>query len=426
MVFKRETRVANLTKASITCLAAMIAVSAVFMTQSVFLEISGFFHVDINQARFAFSIVSIFYAFSFLIFGPAADRFELKKMSTFGLFFIAAGVFTAANVNRFDYFIISMAVIGISASAVAASMFPYMVKIAPKKKQGLYLGAFVAASTAGMVIGRFLTGLMTSWWGLTNTLKIISMTIFIFSLLTMIVLNDKKINKGSKTVQKESKSYFKALKTIMSSEIISLLMIGFFLFFGFIGMITFLSFRLTYSPFYFTSAEIGWISLAGLTAIPGSPLSGILAKKVGDLKVIIASLGLCLISVQLMGWIPLIVPIITGLLLLFLGVYFCQPLVFLLISQKVPQIYLGTASSFYVLFCIGGGSVSSVLLGPIWKSFGWWGITLTCSCSMAIAMIICLNYYAFLKNKKTKTGVTNSTKEQPTKISTSSMDFGVK
>ena len=426
MYIKQKMKIANLTKASITCLAAMIAVSAVFMTQSVFLEISDFFHVDINQARFAFSIVSIFYAFSFLLFGPAADRFELRKMSTIGLFFIAAGVFTAAIVNRFDYFIISMAIIGISASAVAASMFPYMVKIAPPKKQGLYLGAFVAASTAGMVIGRFLTGLMTSWWGHTNTLKIISMTIFIFSLLTMVVLNDKKINKGPKAIQKESKSYFKALKIIMSSEIVSLFMIGFFLFFGFIGMITFLSFRLTYSPFYFTSAEIGWISLAGLTAIPGSPLSGILAKKVGDLKVIIASLGLCLISVQLMGWVPLIVPIVTGLLLLFLGVYFCQPLVFLLISQKVPQIYLGTASSFYVLFCIGGGSVSSVLLGPIWKSFGWWSITLTCSCSMAIAMIICLNYYAFSKNKKTKSRVTNLPKEQFTKIPASSMDFGAK
>ena len=239
----------------------------------------------------------------------------------------------------------------------------------------------------------------------------------------MVVLNDKKINKGPKAVQKESKSYFKALKIIMSSEIISLLMIGFFLFFGFIGMITFLSFRLTYSPFYFTSAEIGWISLAGLTAIPGSPLSGILAKKVGDLKVIIVSLGLCLISVQLMGWIPLIFPIFTGLLLLFLGVYFCQPLIFLLISQKVPQIYLGTASSFYVLFCIGGGSASSVLLGLIWESFGWWGITLTCSFSIAIAMMLCMNYNSFLKNKITKTRVTNSIKEQLTKIPTSSMDF---
>jgi len=54
-----------------------------------------------------------------------------------------------------------------------------------------------------------------------------------------------------------------------------------------------------------------------------------------------------------MARIPTTLSIFTGVLLLFSGVYFCQPLIFLLITQKVPKIYLGTASSFYVLFCIG-------------------------------------------------------------------------
>jgi YNFM family putative membrane transporter len=177
---------------------------------------------------------------------------------------------------------------------------------------------------------------------------------------------------------------------MISPELLPWLMTGFFLFFGFLGMVTFLTFRLTNAPFYFTSADIGWISLTGLTASIGSPLSGILAKKTGVFKIMITSLGLCLISVQLMGWIPLTLTVGTGLLLLFLGVYFCQPLIFLSISEKVPQTYLGTASSFYILFCIGGGSASSVALGPIWKLFGWQGITLICSGSLVIAMALCM------------------------------------
>jgi YNFM family putative membrane transporter len=216
------------------------------------------------------------------------------------------------------------------------------------------------------------------------------MIICVFSLLTTIVLNGKKINNAPKAGEKYSKSYLKALKLMISPELLRLLMTGFFLFFGFLGMVTFLTFRLTNAPFYFTSADIGWISLAGLTALIGSPLSGILAKKTGVFKIMIASLSLCLISVQLMGWIPLKLPVCTGLLLLFLGVYFCQPLIFLLISQKVPQKYLGTASSFYILFCIGGGSVSSVALGPVWKLFGWQGVTLICSGSLVIAMALCI------------------------------------
>ncbi len=49
----------------IACFITMLAVSSVFMTQSIFLEISDSFRIDITQARFAFSVVSLFYTFSF-------------------------------------------------------------------------------------------------------------------------------------------------------------------------------------------------------------------------------------------------------------------------------------------------------------------------------------------------------------------------
>jgi YNFM family putative membrane transporter len=124
MQFTRKTERVNFMEPFISCLAAMIAASTVFMTQSVFMEISDSFNVDLTRARFAFSVVSLFYATSFLMFGPAADRFDLQKMSSVGLFFSAIGVFAAAIVGNFNSFIISMAVIGICASAVAASMFP--------------------------------------------------------------------------------------------------------------------------------------------------------------------------------------------------------------------------------------------------------------------------------------------------------------
>ncbi len=398
MQLVNKTKIVNPMEPFVACIAILIAVSTVFMTQSIFIEISDSFNLDIAKTRFTFSVVSIFYAISFLVFGPASDRLDLQKMSSIGLFFLATGVFVASMAGSFNSFIISMAFIGTCASAVAASMFPYMLKIAPEEKQGIYLGSIVAASTTGMVIGRFSAGIMTSYWGLENTFKIIAITIYIFSLLTTIVLNGKKFNPVQQSGEIYSKSYLKALKLLISPKLLSLLMTGFFLFFGFLGMVTFLTFRLTSSPFYFTSADIGWISLAGLTALIGSPLSGLLAKKTDAFKILTTSLSLCIISVQLMGWIPLVLPVCTGIFLLFLGVYLCQPLIFLLISQKIPQTYIGTASSFYILFCIGGGSVSSVLLGPVWKLFGWQGVTLICTGSLAIAIALCI--YAKNKNEE--------------------------
>jgi YNFM family putative membrane transporter len=89
-----------------------------------------------------------------------------------------------------------------------------------------------------------------------------------------------------------------------------------------------------------------------------------------------------------MGWFQSITLTALGLLLLFLGVYACQPLVFLLIGQNVPKESIGSASSLYILFCIGGGSLSSIFLGPVWRSYGWHGITTLCSISLLISLLI--------------------------------------
>ena len=71
----------NKSKLLIACTINLLAVSTVFMTQSIFLEISESFKIDLSEARFSFSIVSLFYAATFLFIGPAADKFNLPKIA---------------------------------------------------------------------------------------------------------------------------------------------------------------------------------------------------------------------------------------------------------------------------------------------------------------------------------------------------------
>ncbi len=83
-------------KILIACTINLLAVSIVFMTQSIFLELSESFKIDITQARFSFSIVSLFYAAAFIFLGPAADKFDLPKISLTGLILLAITVFYAS------------------------------------------------------------------------------------------------------------------------------------------------------------------------------------------------------------------------------------------------------------------------------------------------------------------------------------------
>jgi len=370
----------------IACTINLLAVSTVFMTQSIFLELSEFFKIDITQARFSFSIVSLFYAVAFIFLGPAADKFDLPKISLTGLVLLSVTVFCSSYVASYSLFLVAMALIGIFAALIPASMFPHIAKTSPKNKIGIYMGSIVASGTLGVIFGRVSMGLLTSIIGWQFSFRIVSFVLFFLSILTFLSLVEKH-DKKSENHQKLNRLYANSMRLLFNPKILSLLLAGFTLFVGFLGMVTFLTYRLIGPPFYFSSGEVGWISFAGITALI-APFAGNLSQKIGTYKIVFTSLLICLLSFQLMGWFESVTLTTLGMLLLFLGVYTFQPILFLIVGQNVPKESIGSASSLYILFCIGGGSLSSIFLGPVWRSYGWHGITTLCSISVLISLLI--------------------------------------
>ena len=370
----------------IACTINLLAVSTVFMTQSIFLELSESFKIDITQARFSFSIVSLFYAAAFFFLGPAADKFDLPKIAVTGLFLLAITVFYSSYAASFNLFIIAMALMGICAALIPASMFPYIAKTSPRKKIGIYMGSIVASGTLGVILGRVSMGVLTSIIGWQVSFRIVSFVLFFLAALTFLSLVEKD-DENSKNHQELTRLYANSIRLLFDPKILSLLLAGFSLFVGFLGMVTFLTYRLIAPPFNFSSGEVGWISFAGITALI-APFAGNLSQKIGTNKIIFYSLLVCLLSFQFMGWFQSITLTVFGLLLLFLGVYTFQPVLFLLVAQNVPKESIGSASSLYILFCIGGGSLSSIFLGPVWHSYGWSGITTICTISVLISLLI--------------------------------------
>jgi YNFM family putative membrane transporter len=384
----------------IACAINLLAVSTVFMTQPIFLEISGTFHIDITQARFSFSIVSLFYAASFIFLGPVADKFDLPKIAVTGVVLLAVTVFWSSYAGSYRMFMVSMALMGIFAALIPASMFPYIAKTSPKTKTGLYMGSIVASGTLGVIFGRAFMGLLTSIVGWQISFRIVALVLILLSALTFLSLVERHAP-GSNNHQKLTRLYLNSIQLFSIPKIVSLLLAGFSLFFGFLGVVTFLTYRLIAPPFNFSSGEVGWISFAGITALI-APFAGNISQKIGPYKTIFSGLVICLLSLQLLGWFQSIQLTVLGVLLLFLGVYACQPIVFLLIGQNAPKESIGSVSSLYILFCIGSGSLSSIILGPIWSAYGWHGITIVCSGSLFISLLLVL--MIALKESAMKTG----------------------
>ncbi len=162
----------------IACTINLLAVSTIFMTQSIFLELSESFKNDITQARFSFSIVSLFYAVAFIFLGPATDKFDLPKISVTGLILLSITVLYSSYATNFSLFLVATALVGIFAALIPASMFPHIAKTSPKNKIGIYMGSIVASGTLGVIFGRVSMGLLTSILGWQFSFKIVSFVLF--------------------------------------------------------------------------------------------------------------------------------------------------------------------------------------------------------------------------------------------------------
>jgi len=374
---------ASLPRLGLACILTMLAVGTVFMNQAVFPDIAGSFHVDAQEARLSFSVISLCYSLAFFFVGPVADSFDHRKIAAGGCALIATLLMIAMGLREYPWYLACTGLVGLAAATVPASMFPYVSRLASPRESGVYIGAVVASSTLGIVAGRAALGAFTGFIGWRGAYGLFSL---IFALLAVLSAGGLGTTPGKWRKNKNIvKSYSEMVKMVMRPATASLLLTGFFLFFGFLGTITFLTYRLASPPFSFSAAEVGYISFAGLVAIV-APFSGGLSRRFGTYTIVFPSLLVCLGAMPILCWSRTVFWAASGMLLLFLGVYACQPLLFLLLGRRISSTALGSASSLYILFCIGGGSVASLVLGGVWKECGWTGVVLACSLSITVAL----------------------------------------
>jgi YNFM family putative membrane transporter len=121
-------------------------------------------------------------------------------------------------------------------------------------------------------------------------------------------------------------------------------------------------------------AQIGWLSLAGVGGAVIAPKAGSLAQSYGVSRVVRAGVVMVLASFGIMLVFQNVFAVMSGVLLLYVGVYACQPAVFYDVTTAILPQQMGAASSLYLLSCLSGGSLGSFALGPVWQRWGWTGV----------------------------------------------------
>ncbi|MDE8603481.1 MFS transporter [Marinomonas sp. RSW2] len=374
--------------ALIACSAIMLALGSIVMIQPIFEELANSFQYAVTDIRLSFSLVSLSYAISFFLIGPLTDKFNLKRMAVLNLFGLAVFIALLSISSSFVLFNIAIIGVGVFAAGTVATFFPYMTKIAPPEKRGKYLGFCLSATVTGIIFGRAAIGLLTEPLGWQWAFLCYAGLVVFVCVMTLFLGAVAKNKSDQLTLLQQ---YIQSLTLLKNGAVLKSCIAGFMLFIAYLGILTFLTYHLTGPPFSFSSAEIGWVSFPGIIAAFLAPMAGGLAQKHGYKKVVLTGVVIALLSLILLCIASTFAHLLIGLLLLYSGIYICQPAVFFHITQVLDASKIGAASSFYLLACLSGGSFGSYFLGPVWFYWGWLGVSFSC----AIAIILALTLSTF-------------------------------
>lgn len=389
-MLKEETKKSSLILSAILI---VLLVGSVYISQLIFQEISKSYHIDILEARNVFSLSCFFYAISFFIYGPLSDNVSTKLLVLIGSIGTICCLILSVIVDCFDLYLVVMSLVGFFAAAVPAALFAYTAKNTPNHKLPQAMGIMISASIVGIIFSRSVIAMLTDLWSWQIAFIIYAGLIIVVCLFIPFGIKQNQ----SPTISVIG-TYFSALKLFLDKTVVNFLVIGFLLFFVYLGISSLLTFYLKGEPFYLSSTVLGWLNFAGLSAVVGSMITGKLTQVINEKYLFIICLLAVCVSIVTIGFSSSLYVIGLGIFCLFLFVFGIQPLVIAMLNKIVPISSRGAISSLYLLACLAGGSIGTYLLGIVYQNKAWNGAIILCVFLSIVNLILALIAIRLIKN----------------------------
>lgn len=370
---------------TIAILSVTATVALVYAPQAIFGNVAEDLAVPAVDARNAFTVSVLSYAVAFFFVGPLSDILSARALGTAGA--LATSLFggLAAAAPTFSLFLGAVAGAGVSAACVPAAMFASAGR-SEDGKAGRFFGVVLAATVAGITVGRGVGGVLTGLIGWRTAYLILAAAALSSGLISVVLPATRTLSGNVLS------TYWAALQMLVRPTVFGFLVVGAALFFGYLGITTVLTLRLSSAPFNLDATTIGAVSFCGLIALAGAPLAGVLVPRVGAKTMSIIGLVTCLVGAAVISVASTVWAAAVGLFLLYLGVFAAQPALMVRLAQLVGATQKGAVSSSYFLACLLAGSAGGAALGWAWSSFGWVlaSGTATAAVAAAVSVAACL------------------------------------
>jgi len=367
-------------RASAALTLATVAVYAdIYITQPILPLLSREFGVAPATAGLSISIVVLMIAIVSIPYGSLSDAVGRKPVMVTTLSLLAVPTLLCAVAPSFAVLIVFRGLQGALIPGVTAIAVAYIGDAYPAAELGPKVGGWIAASVAGGLTGRVVSGLLAAWvdW---------RAPFIVFGILTILAALGvaRELPRAPGRSPRMTLAGKELLQHFSNRRLVGAFVIGAAVFFCFIGVFTYLPYYLTAAPFHLSTAFVSSIYLVYFAGILTSIATGRLSSRFGGRPVM--AVGLAIAAGGVGGTLIRSVPvIIASLVVLCIGMFTVQSTAPAFVNANALNAK-GAAGALYVAFYYVGATFGSALPGYAWQTWGWPGVAASCVAALGVGL----------------------------------------
>jgi YNFM family putative membrane transporter len=361
---------------------ATVAVYAdLYIPQPVLPLLSQEFGVRPATAGLTISVAVLMIALASFLYGSLSDSVGRKPVMVTSCLLLAAPTLACAFASSFRMLLLFRAAQGLLMPGVTAVAVAYIGDFYSGADLGPRVGGWIAASVAGGLTGRVLSGLLASWFNWRAPF-------LFFGILTLAgaaaIARGLPSGTGGETVRL-AEAYRGMFRHFRNRKLAGSFLIGGSVFFAFIGVFTYLPYYLTADPFRLSTALVSSVYLVYVAGVFTSLAIGRLARRHGGRPVMAA--GFLIAIAAVLATLPHSLPaIVSALVVLCVGMFTVQSTAPAFVNANARG-GKGAAGSLYVTFYYVGASLGSFLPGYALQAWGWPGVAATCIGALVVGLV---------------------------------------
>ncbi len=339
--------------------------ATLYSTQAILPELGRSFHVGPARAGLTVSAVVVAIAVGVWVWGPVSDRIGRRKSLLLASAALVPPTIAAGLAPTFEVLLVCRAVQGLCMPGLLVVGVPYVMEAFGPWLGGRAMGVYVSSLVTGGLIGRVgvaLVASVTGWrWAVGG--------VAVFPAAACLVMRRWLPDVGAPARSGLRGGGLGA--QLRNRQLLRIAAAGGAIFFNFVGIFSYVTFRLERPPFGFGTGTAALIFLLWLLGVVG-PWAGKLVDRVGWRNAALAAVGCAMAGVVLSipAWLPTLA---LGLALLTVAMFSGATALQLGVTMSA-DVDRGAASAVYFSIYYGSAALGAYLPGLAWQAWRWNGI----------------------------------------------------